>query len=87
MPISVDLGTQLEAYVAGLVATGRYNSKSEVLREGVRIIHERESRLAALDAALARGLADSAAGRVKPAAEVFGRLEAKYAAMAEARGR
>ena len=86
MPISVDLGSRLEAYVAGLVATGRYNSKSEVLREGVRIIHERESRLAALDAALARGLADSAAGRVKPASEVFDRLEAKYAAMAEASG-
>ena len=86
MPISVDLGAQLESYVAGLVATGRYNSKSEVLREGVRIIHERESRLATLDAALARGLADSAASRIKPAAEVFDRLEAKYAAMAEARG-
>ena len=84
MPISVDLGAQLEAYVTGLVATGRYNSKSEVLREGVRIIHERESRLAALDAALARGLAEADAGLFIPADEVFDRLEAKYAAMAEA---
>ena len=47
---------------------------------------ERESRLAALDASITRGLADAEAGRVKPAAEVFDRLEAKYRAMAEARG-
>ena len=79
MPISVDLGAQLETYVAGLVATGRYNSKSEVLREGVRIIHERESRLAALDAALARGLAEAEAGLFIPADEVFDELEALFA--------
>jgi antitoxin ParD1/3/4 len=30
--ISADLGRQLESFVAELVATGRYNSKSEVLR-------------------------------------------------------
>lgn len=36
--ISADLGQQLETFVSSLVATGRYNSKSEVLREGVRLI-------------------------------------------------
>jgi antitoxin ParD1/3/4 len=45
-----------------------------------------EARLAALDAAIARGLSDAAAGRVKPASEVFDRLEAKYRAQAEANG-
>lgn len=78
MPISADLGEMLENYVSGLVKAGRYNSKSEVLREGVRLLQERETRLAALDAALARGLADAEAGRVKPAKEVFDRLRAKY---------
>lgn len=78
--ISADLGRQLEAFVAGLVETGRYNSKSEVLREGVRLIQERETRLAALDAAIARGAADAAAGRAKDAAAVFDRLEARYRA-------
>ena len=29
--------SQLEGFVAKLVETGRYNSKSEVLREGVRL--------------------------------------------------
>jgi len=80
--ISADLGRPLESFVAKLVESGRYNSKSEVLREGIRLIQEREARLAALDASMGRGLADAEAGRVKPAAEVFDRLEAKYRTMA-----
>ncbi len=87
MAISADLGDTLEAFVTKLVATGRYNSKSEVLREGVRLIQEREARLAALEAAIARGVADADAGRVTSAADVFDRLEAKYRAQAEAKGR
>ncbi|CAN7385707.1 type II toxin-antitoxin system ParD family antitoxin [Mesorhizobium sp. LjRoot246] len=83
MAISADLGTRLENIVNQLVSTGRYNSKSEVLREGVRLVEEREKRLAALDAALAKGISDADAGRVKPADEVLKRLEAKYKAMAE----
>jgi len=47
---------------------------------------EQERRLAALDAALALALEDEAAGRVKPAEEVFDRLSAKYKAMARAQG-
>jgi antitoxin ParD1/3/4 len=84
--ISADLGKQLEALVAKLVESGRYNSKSEVLREGVRLIEEREAKLAALDAAIARGLADAEAGRTKPAEEVFARLERKYRSMARKAG-
>lgn len=78
--ISADLGPKLETFVTSLVETGRYNSKSEVLREGIRLIQEREARLALLDQAIARGLADVEAGRVRPAADVFSRLEAKYQA-------
>lgn len=81
--ISADLGQQLESYVAKLVETGRYNSKSEVLREGVRMIQDRETRLAALDASIARGVADADAGRTRPASDVFDRLEAKYSALAD----
>lgn len=76
--ISADLGPQLEGFVAKLVETGRYNSKSEVLREGVRLIQEREARLAVLDLALTRGLDDADQGRVKPMSDVVTRLEAKY---------
>jgi antitoxin ParD1/3/4 len=81
--ISADLGFQLEGFVTKLVETGRYNSKSEVLREGVRLVQEREARLAALDAVIARGLSDADEGRTKPAGDVFDRLESKYRAMAQ----
>ena len=65
-------------YVTDLVKRGRYNSRSEVLREGVRMIEDREKRLAALDLSIARGLADVEAGRLKPAKDVRARLMAKY---------
>jgi antitoxin ParD1/3/4 len=87
MASSVDLGKHLEKFVTALVKSGRYNSKSEVLREGVRLIQERETRLAALDAAISRGIAAADAGRVKPAGEVFDRLEAKYRTLAKAKRR
>lgn len=80
--ISTDLGKQLESYIQQLVDTGRYGSRSEVLREGVRLVQGRETKLAALDASIMRGLADANAGRTKPADGVFDRLEAKYRAMA-----
>ena len=76
--ISADLGHQLESFVAKLVETGRYNSKSEVLREGIRLIQEREARLTVLDQALARGIDDEDAKRTKPLADVVARLERKY---------
>ncbi|VVE19615.1 addiction module antitoxin [Pandoraea iniqua] len=79
--ISAELGRQLEAYITELVEKGRYGSKSEVLREGVRLIQDREAQLAALDAVVERGVADSDAGRGQPATDVFDRLEKKYQAM------
>lgn len=80
MAISAELGETLEKIVNELVENGRYNSKSEVLREGVRLVQEREARLRA---ALERGLADVEAGRVKPLDEVADRLIAKYQRMAD----
>jgi antitoxin ParD1/3/4 len=85
MPSSVALGN-LESAVKQLVASGRYNSKSEVIREGIRLVEEREKKLAALDAALARGVADADTGRVAPADEVFDALRARYKGMAERQG-
>ena len=79
MASSVDLGNQLEAFVMKLVKAGRYNSRSEILREGVRLIHERETRLAALDASIARGIADAEAGRVIGIDEAAARYDARYA--------
>ncbi len=81
MSTSADLGPQFESYVANLVETGRFRSRSDVLREGLRLVEEQENRLATLDAALARGLADADVGRVKPVREIKARLVAKYQAM------
>ena len=78
MPISADLGAKLEAVVEDLVKNGRYNSKSEVLREGVRLVQEREAALAALWAKLDAGIADADAGRVTPAEEAFAELRERF---------
>ena len=85
MAHSVELGN-LEPVVDRLVKSGRFNSKSEVLREGIRLLDEREKHLALLDAALARGTADAEAGRVRPADDVFDELKARYRKMAEDSG-
>ena len=65
MPSSAALGPVLENSAAQLVASGRYNSKSEVIREGVRLVEEREKRLALLDAALEAGIADADAAHAR----------------------
>lgn len=44
-----------------------------------------DTRIAALDAAIARGIADAEAGRTIPADIVFDRLDAKYRAMVAGR--
>jgi len=54
-------------------------------RETLRLLEERAKRLKAFDAAIAEGRADVKAGRVKPAEEVFDRLEARYREMAKRR--
>ena len=78
--ISADLGARLEDLVSKLVESGRYGSKSEVLREGVRLVEEREKRLDLLDAALERGLADIDAGRTYALDEVADELARRYGA-------
>ena len=57
------------ALVEHLVASGRYQNASEVLREGLRLVEQREaedaSRLEALRTAAKAGIADVEAGRYK----------------------
>lgn len=76
----VDIGKDLESFVADQVATGRFASSDAVLREGLRLLAAQERKRAELDAAIEIGLADATAGRLKPMDEVFDRLEAQLRA-------
>ena len=46
--MNVSIGERWEGYVEALLKTGRYASASEVIREGLRLVEEREAKLAAL---------------------------------------
>ncbi|MDB5586476.1 MAG: type toxin-antitoxin system ParD family antitoxin [Devosia sp.] len=79
MAISAELGENLEKVVNDLVENGRYNSKSEVLREGVRLVQEREARLRDLDTSIMLAIAEADANGWLSEEEVFAELEARYA--------
>ncbi len=52
---SVVLGEHFNRFVRGQIATGRFGSASEVVRAALRVLEEREVKLAALRAALEEG--------------------------------
>ena len=79
MAISADLGEVLEKVVNELVENGRYNSKSEVLREGVRLVQEREARLRELEASLEAAQVEAERDGWLDAEAVFDELKARYA--------
>ncbi|MNR45765.1 Antitoxin ParD1 [compost metagenome] len=60
MPSSYSIGDHYEAFAKELVASGRYASVSEVLRDGLRLMEEREAlrawKLAELRKAIQEGL-------------------------------
>lgn len=72
-----ELGPELEQVVTDLLARGVFASRDEVLRMGVKLIVERETRLAELDAAGTAGIADTDARRTIDADELFDELIAQ----------
>lgn len=79
MPSSYTLGEHYEKFVRELVSSGRYSSASEVLRDGLRLLEDREKERAAklewLRNAIQEGI-DSGPGI--PAEEVFDELLKRY---------
>jgi len=52
---SVTLGKYFEEFIAQQIESGRYASASEIVREGLRVLEEREVKLNALRRALKEG--------------------------------
>jgi antitoxin ParD1/3/4 len=52
---SFSLGDHFGAFVEAKIAEGRYASASEVVRAGLRLLEDQETKLAALRAALIEG--------------------------------
>ena len=46
--MNVSIGERWQAFVDDIVKQGRYGSASEVVREGLRLVEEREEKLKAL---------------------------------------
>jgi antitoxin ParD1/3/4 len=52
---SIVLGEHFQTFIEGQMADGRYGSASKVVRAGLRLLEERETRLAALRVAPIEG--------------------------------
>ena len=59
---SLSLSPHWEAFIAAEVASGRYASASEVVRDGLRALEERKQKLEALRAHVAEGEAEAERG-------------------------
>ncbi|MGE4505846.1 MAG: type II toxin-antitoxin system ParD family antitoxin [Desulfovibrionaceae bacterium] len=58
---SVTLGPHFDSFIANQVKEGRFNSASEAIRAGLRLLEEREARIKALQLALREGEASGMA--------------------------
>ena len=63
--LSITLPSEMADFIRQKVDSGLYGSNSEIIREALRGMIERDRRLEQLDAAIACGLADAEAGRVQ----------------------
>ncbi len=59
---SLTLGEHWEIFIKNAIASGRYGSASEVVRDALRGLEERKSKLEALRAHLGQGAAQAASG-------------------------
>jgi len=68
--MNVSLTKELEQYVAGKVESGLYHSASEVIREGLRLLKEKDEihdrKLEALRSEIQVGIDQADQGKVKP---------------------
>ncbi len=76
--MNVNLGSAFDEFVAELLASGLYQSQSEILREGLRLLKEREdlrkARLEALRKEIAIGVEEADRGDLVDGRRVFQEL-------------
>ncbi len=64
---SISLGDYFESFVEKSIKEGRFKNASEVLRAGLRLLEEEESKIIALKNAINEGLNSGKADDFKPA--------------------
>ena len=68
--MNISLTPELEKYVSSKVESGMYHTASEVIREGLRLLKEKEElhqrKLSDLRAAIQEGIDQADRGRVSP---------------------
>jgi antitoxin ParD1/3/4 len=76
--VNVSVGKEFEEYVKGKVASGDYASVSEVVRDGLRLLREKdlvlEARLQALRGEIQKGLDQADAGQLLDGPAVMAEL-------------
>ena len=77
---SVTLPGEMARVIHERVNSGNYGSVSEVIRDAMRAWLQRERRLAALDAALTRGIAELDAGQGQDVEQVRKELRERLSA-------
>jgi antitoxin ParD1/3/4 len=88
--MNVNLGTVFDQFIAQLLETGLYQSQSEVVREGLRLLKEREElknlRLAELRKEIAIGSKQADRGEFVDGAEAFAEIRRRSAQRKRAKG-
>jgi antitoxin ParD1/3/4 len=79
--MNVNLGSVFDNFVADLLKTGLYQSQSEILREGLRLLKEREElkglRLTELRREIALGANQADRGEFVDGAKTFAQIRRK----------
>ena len=87
--MNVNLGTVFDQFVADLLKTGHYQSQSEILREGLRLLKEREElkqlRLAEPRKEIARGSAEADHGEFVDGEKTFAEIRKRKARLERAK--
>ncbi|BBO80823.1 addiction module antitoxin [Desulfosarcina ovata subsp. sediminis] len=79
MPSSYVIGTHFEDLIKRQIASGRYSSASEVVRDALRLFEEQEELRAVRMEQLRRQINEGKdSGPGTPATDVLNRLETKY---------